>query len=416
MNVDKSCFDDKNENDWRYLGVTAFLVKGANCRLTVCFMVVACSNATLMLRALLLPHRLWFDVALLVPVSSPVLALQHVVVPICSPSTDKGQIDSAYIVIGGSTDGSITYWDLTGSVEGFMQRTSKFQPEKFIDCQKRPPTGRGSQGGRWWRSISNLSSKTDTRSTEVDTREGINGPITDSAAGGTSSKLSNMVNSAAACSQTINAATSLKSDMLADNSSEICEVQAMDVLKHVHQSGVNCLHVSRSRDGQNDQDGSFYYLISGGDDQSIHCLAFDVAPEPMNYISENENSSDMANHSPELSNMKLSLCSWSNTCRIRVLYRERIASAHSSAVKGIWTDGIWVFSTGLDQRVRCWHLEEHGKLNEHASLIISVPEPEALHARACGRNQYQIVAAGRGMQMVVFSASHDMEGNLEGEI
>lgn len=93
-------------------------------RLTVCFVVVACSDATLVLRAIILPCRLWygifiqeplscsldvsffplfislfrtnvfllllsycrFDVALLVPLSSPVLALQHVIVPISLPS------------------------------------------------------------------------------------------------------------------------------------------------------------------------------------------------------------------------------------------------------------------------------------------------------------------------------------------
>jgi hypothetical protein len=44
-----------------------------------------------------------------------------------------------------------------------------------------------------------------------------------------------------------------------------------------------------------------------------------------------------------------------------------------------------VFSTGLDQCVRCWLLGKHGKLTEHAYLVISVPEPEALDARVCGR-------------------------------
>lgn len=44
-----------------------------------------------------------------------------------------------------------------------------------------------------------------------------------------------------------------------------------------------------------------------------------------------------------------------------------------------------MFSTGLDQRVRCWSIEKHGKLTEHGCLVISVPEPEALDARACGR-------------------------------
>lgn len=66
---------------------------------------------------------------------------------------------------------------------------------------------------------------------------------------------------------------------------------------------------------------------------------------------------------------------------------------------------MWVFSTGLDQRIRCWLLQDNCKLTEQAYLIISVPEPEALHARARGRNHYEIAVAGRGMQMVEFSAS-----------
>lgn len=47
-------------------------------------------------------------------------------------------------------------------------------------------------------------------------------------------------------------------------------------------------------------------------------------------------------------------------------------------VVGIWTDGIWAFSTGLDQRVRCWKMESSGKFTEYSHVIISVPEPETL--------------------------------------
>ncbi|KAE8723231.1 Chlorophyll a-b binding protein [Hibiscus syriacus] len=82
----KTCLGNKYEDDWRYLAVTAFLVKCASSRLTVCFVVVACSDATLTLQALVLPHGLWFDVALLASMSSPVLALQHAVVPMHTPS------------------------------------------------------------------------------------------------------------------------------------------------------------------------------------------------------------------------------------------------------------------------------------------------------------------------------------------
>uniref|UniRef100_A0A453JDI2 Uncharacterized protein n=1 Tax=Aegilops tauschii subsp. strangulata TaxID=200361 RepID=A0A453JDI2_AEGTS len=71
---------DQMENDWRYLSVTAFLLKHPATELTVCFVVVACSDATVIVRALLLPSRLWFDVALLVPQASPVLVLRHIVV------------------------------------------------------------------------------------------------------------------------------------------------------------------------------------------------------------------------------------------------------------------------------------------------------------------------------------------------
>lgn len=52
---------------------------------------------------------------------------------------------------------------------------------------------------------------------------------------------------------------------------------------------------------------------------------------------------------------------------------------------GVWTDGTWVFSTGLDQRVRCWVVEEHGTPKAVAHFITNVPEPEALDVRAFDR-------------------------------
>lgn len=53
--------------------------------------------------------------------------------------------------------------------------------------------------------------------------------------------------------------------------------------------------------------------------------------------------------------------------------------------EGVWTNGPWVFSTGLDQRLRCWCVGEQGKLTEFDNVIVSVPEPEALDARVCSR-------------------------------
>ncbi|XP_010270950.1 PREDICTED: uncharacterized protein LOC104607119 isoform X2 [Nelumbo nucifera] len=359
---------EKNEDDWRYLAVTAFLVKGTDCRLTVCFVVVSCSDATLVLRALLLPYRLWFDVALLVPLSSPVLSLQHAVIPIYAPPK-----------------------------------------EKVIDCQKRPRTGRGSQGGRWWRSLSNQPSKAKKRVTvDVNKRGDTNGHLVDSEGCGSSSDLSNPNKCTIDYPQTIDPANSSESDMHTDKSPfEICEVHPLHVLKHIHQSGVNCIHVSNIRDWRDDRFGYVYYVLSGGDDQAVHCLTFDLVLQPTSHDAENKKVDDTANQTAELCDMGKSSLYGEKEYGLRLLYHERIASAHSSAVKGVWTDGIWAFSTGLDQRVRCWHVEEHGELTEHSHLIISVPEPETIDARACGSNRYWIAVGGRGIQMVEFYSSGD---------
>ncbi|CAN6706203.1 unnamed protein product [Malus baccata var. baccata] len=283
----KSSLKDKYEDDWRYLAVTAFLVKCAGSRITVCFIVVACSDATLALRALVLPYRLWFDVAVLLPLASPVLAFQHVILPTCVPSEGQSLLNGSLLDVG-----------------------------KFIDCPKRPQTGRGSQGGR------TVSSQA------IDTASEVNAY---------------------------------------DSSSDIYEISPLAVFENIHQSGVNSLHVSGVEGCRSPEIGFLYNLISGGDDQALSCLTFEL----------------FVNH-------------------------DKVPSAHSSVVKGVWTDGSWVFSTGLDQRVRCWRLEDEGKLIEGASFIISVPEPEALDAKLCGRNHYQIAVAGRGMQMLEFSESSNV--------
>ncbi|KAI3905302.1 hypothetical protein MKX01_039993 [Papaver californicum] len=360
----KSNVMDKNENDWRYMAVTAFLVKGADCRLTVCFIVVACSDTTLTFRALLLPYRLWFDVAVLVPQTSPVLALQHVVVPIHNSSKNTLPMGNAYIVVSGLTDGNVTFWDLTGSIEGFMQRVSKLRPEKFIDSQKRPRTGRGR----------NESSKTIPKCT-LDTvnviSEVTNGHSTSTnEASTTSSELgSDTVNCAPESLQSMDAATFTNIAHTDNSHTDIYEVQPFHVVKKVHQSDVNCLHLSHINDSQNPECASAYCVLK----------------------------------SNKYSGITNNVTDWGY--KIKILSRDSIASSHSSAVKGVWTDGTWSFTTGLDQRVRCWHRNGQGKLTEHGYVVLSVPEPETLDAVACGRNEYQIAVAGRGMQMVKFSAS-----------
>ncbi|KAK9147122.1 hypothetical protein Sjap_007025 [Stephania japonica] len=396
--VSKFCTTDDKENDWRYLAVTAFLVKGANIRLTVCFIVVSCSDTTLMLRALLLPYRLWFDVALLVPQPSPVLALQHFILPNYSPCEYK----YLYVVVSGSTDGSITFWDLTESIHVFMQQLSKFQPEKFIECQKRPKTGRGSQGGRWWRTLRNRTSKNDSRDTigKTDGGEALNGNQDNSAANGVSLNIRHDHGNveASSCAEDALLESAADGD---DSSTEVREIKPLYVVSNAHQSGVNCLHISSMRDFHRSEPVLSYCVLSGGDDQALHCLTFDLVTNDFSQTERNYDLTESENR------WELSPCTVYKGCRIRFLSRYAIASAHSAAVKGVWTDGTWAFTTGLDQRVRCWHFEEQSKLTEHSHLIISVPEPEALDARACSGNEYQIAVAGRGMQMITFSAPCD---------
>ncbi|WCJ22639.1 Transducin family protein / WD-40 repeat family protein [Euphorbia peplus] len=389
-----------DEDDWRYMAVTAFLVKCTGSRLAFCFTVVACSDATLALRALVLPHRLWVDVALLVPLSSPVLALQHVVIPAHLPSGES--IGNVYLVISGATDGSIAFWNLTDCIESFVRQLSSLDTEKIVNCPTRPRTGRGSQGGRWWKSLSNSKVKKETIDDLAQGEKRTNCLSVDQA------MVRPSTNGAESCTtESPQAMHNVNLDSEANNVDivpQICEIQPLHVFSNVHQSGVNCLHVSYIEHSQDSDYGFFFSVTSGGDDQALHCLRFEVL-----LLSTGEDSetvkTDIIDASKNMNNSTNFGQYQTNKCRIRLTYHDKVSSAHSSAIKGVWTDGTWVFTTGLDQRIRCWFLKDRCKLTEYSTLIISVPEPEALHARACESDRYEIVVAGRGMQMVDFLPS-----------
>ncbi|GAB2262785.1 hypothetical protein Droror1_Dr00003782 [Drosera rotundifolia] len=387
------CFVDTYDDDCRYLAVTAFHVKLSDSRISVCFTVVACSDATLTLRALVLPHRFWFNVASLVPLSSPVLALQHVVIPFqfCSEG-----YRNLYFVISGSTDGSIAFWDISECVETFIQRLSSLHLGKSMGFQNRPRTGRGSQGGRWWRSTKavNWGNELGSSLTALD-YEG------DSTKDAELSLTTKIIDDNSVSSQTT---ASLESEVQLDYSTtSISEVTPLHVLNNIHQSGVNCLHVSEVSEDDgclSIEKGYIRHVVSGGDDQALAFIYFYVAPTPATSSSPPTGTGSDAKNLTGMSG-----CCSNKSYDVRFLYRAKVASAHSSAVKGVWTDGKWVFSVGLDQRVRCWWVEEPGKLTEHSHFIVSVSEPEALDARAVCRDRYEIVVAGRGMQVVEFFQS-----------
>lgn len=241
-----------------------------------------------------------------------------------------------YILISGATDGSIAFWDLTRSIEAFMQLVSVLDVEKFIDCQKRPRTGRGSQGGRWWRSLGSSMSKnrlgggSTTVKAGVETDENLLNHSVD----GIYSMLSDNERSRTASSHAIHTA-SLDADTNAyDSSSDMCEISPLLVFKAIHQSGVNSLHVSDVDGCRSPEIGFHYNLISGGDDQALSCLTFELSVSAS--FSEFDNMTlEIKNSITELGNAKkLIHSSQDKNYWIRFVNHDKVPSAHSSAVKG----------------------------------------------------------------------------------
>lgn len=197
-----------------------------------------------------------------------VFAVNFTIVILCGLFTDTAGTGSAYIIISGSTDGNITFWDLTETVEDFMQRSLELSLEILIDCQRRPQTGRGSQGGRWWRSLMKQSSQTNCGTSLVRTEVGkdSDGQCTEKFSVDASSLRSDSANCQTSRSR-------INSDL---STSQILEVWPFHVLSSVHQSGVNCLHVSERKDGLQSESEMSFCILSGGDDQAVHCLAFSL--------------------------------------------------------------------------------------------------------------------------------------------
>jgi len=237
------------------------------------------------------------------------------------------QAGNVYIVISGSTDGSVAFWDLTDSVEAFMQRVSVCNVEKLFDCQKRPRTGRGSQGGRQWRSLRrDLSKKRqDSSLVTLKAKEKIEK--------GTPYVPSDSEDSRTGCSQSTHMAL-LELESKTDNSSmEICEIQPL-CLQKIHQSGVNCLHVSEIKSGQNTDCCQTYSIVSGGDDQALNHLMVELSPKSINLhdgilCPEITRIASVPEYGKDFNFQNMS-----KKFKIRFLNNEKLPSAHSASVKG----------------------------------------------------------------------------------
>ncbi|GMH35527.1 hypothetical protein BSKO_03395 [Bryopsis sp. KO-2023] len=172
------------------------------------------------------------------------------------------------------------------------------------------------------------------------------------------------------------------------------------VLEKVHQSGVNCMSVAMTEVGDNGL--SLVTLVSGGDDQLLSCVRMSVKDS---FRDSEKVTIDLGPFSRRDAHQFLKSELWNASV-------VRIANAHASALRGIWTNGENIFSVGLDQKLRGWELEllecsanqdqKYG-VSEIKAITCAVPEPADLAVTCVGGGlQFEIVVVGRGVEVFEF--------------
>ncbi|BFI34384.1 hypothetical protein AXG93_2278s1330 [Marchantia polymorpha subsp. ruderalis] len=408
-----------DDDDHRYLAMTAFAVRCAITRKVVCFVVTASSHAAISLHAFHVATRSWNEVATLDYQEAPVLTIEHIIAPLSSQQSGSGD---AYVILTGATNGNIAFWDVTCAVADYMNSGGLDTQESVVSVS-RPLTGRGSQGGRRrkTREELKLAKKSKAKLGKLkgdDPNENIESAMQVSTSCGVSEFAHDTL-------------TSLPTDCVRSDTDELFGAQAHDTsinLQNIpatpvlsflqeivapHQSGVNCMSIARLQNSGDEGSGTselVYMVISGGDDQAIHLTTFKFM---------NREAEDSQGEALQQTSLVL-----------QCLSRSTIACAHNSAVKGIWTDGSWVFSTGLDQRLRCWKIktefcmeqttrfqsivvdsegqESDCPLVECMSCVIDTPEAASLHVSSNPLGKYHIAVVGRGLQVINFDSMCDL--------
>lgn len=211
---------------------------------------------------------------------------------------------------------------MTEVIENFIQQVSSLQLNDYFDCQKRPRTGRGSQGGRRWRSLG----------TEILKRKS-DGPTSASPFKIGGAEILQSEQNADARNQVESHASRVSEEAANTTSFGICEIEPLHILNNIHQSGVNCLYVSDTKDLIISKERSTHYVLSGGDDQALNCLRFDISWKAASNNNQDLNK-DGCDASPlEGMNDCIHTCQTRNYFT-RFLLLDKIKSAHASAVKG----------------------------------------------------------------------------------
>eukprot|EP01023_Acetabularia_acetabulum_P012646 TRINITY_DN15930_c0_g2_i1.p2 TRINITY_DN15930_c0_g2~~TRINITY_DN15930_c0_g2_i1.p2 ORF type:complete len:211 (+),score=30.01 TRINITY_DN15930_c0_g2_i1:30-635(+) len=135
-----------------------------------------------------------------------------------------------------------------------------------------------------------------------------------------------------------------------------------------HSAGVNCMSVGRSTNGDK------AVLVSGGDDQALSVIVFDVFQN-----------------------------------QLQMLGNQIIKNAHSSAIKGVWVKQNFVFSIGLDQKLGIWEVSFSEKSDSFDVELLSMVSLEVLEPMGLDGTYFQesnlffISVAGRGVQLLKIS-------------
>ncbi|KAL2631977.1 hypothetical protein R1flu_016663 [Riccia fluitans] len=405
-----------DDDDHRYLAMTAFAVICPRTRNLVCFIVTASSNATLTVHAFHIATRSWMEVATLDYQGAPVLSIEHIVAP-CSTVPGCG---NTYMVLTGATNGNIAMWDLTTTVVQYMNLGGALGVKEAVWSVLRPLTGRGSQGGRRrkTREELKLAKKSKTKLAKEPDNEI---PESESTENVTYSARDNRLSAETNSSSSYYSSEREPRDQNAvlEKTSPSPTLSLIQEIEAAHQSGVNCMSVARLQlpaEVHSNSAEFVYIVISGGDDQAIQLAAIKLVPRTCPLIEDTE-----GRERPEDNQER-----GEKFFDLKFLSQKKIPCAHNSALKGIWTDGSWVFSTGLDQRLRCWKVTPEfskelmnldnsntGQVTESTvsplvecmTCVIDTPEAASLHVDASSQGKYRIAAVGRGLQVINFDST-----------
>ncbi|KAJ7565067.1 hypothetical protein O6H91_02G046200 [Diphasiastrum complanatum] len=426
--------------DLRYLSLTAFSTCCAQTGFVICFIVAASSDATLSMHAFDTSTRSWVKVAVLEYHLAPVLVVQHIAIP-CPQS---GPFEKLFMVLSGATDGNIAVWDVTHVIIDFIN-SYRGPNQSFVPAPLRPFTGRGSEGGRRWKSsrhktvaLQELMQLNEFHSVHMEqnrTLKKVGDLFTE--AQGSNDYLKRDVNPhkfhADISSENQDSAKPDETENSTSECNGVSVVCPVHVFNNAHQSGVNCMSISEVKCEKQftTEAGLMFLLVSGGDDQAMHVATFTLQSgtsehEPFSSSmrgfqdgAEAYKSEQYFNNGALLTNGGSDGFVHQNSSKSHKIIEERstkpyfkllvmnecvLQSGHNSALKGVWTNGEIVFSIGLDQRLRGWYLQPFDSLIpliEFCNCVIDVPEVEALAVESrLDSEHYRIAVVGRGLQVI----------------